>query len=195
MPAEWETHQATWLAWPHNPADWPDKLDIVRWVYTEIVRRVSPGEAIRMLVNSNSEGKLARRYLSRAGVDAQGVEFIVHPTTAAGLETAARCLCGGTFPAGSKPRSCISISTRGPSIPTGARTAVCRRQQPSGSGKRLFHAQSKGRPFVLEGGGIEVNGRGTLLTTGECYGDAKTQVRNPGLAARNSRRLYGNTSA
>jgi hypothetical protein len=80
MPAEWETHEATWLAWPHNPTDWPDKLDIIRWVYTEMVRRISPGERIRMLVNSGSEEKLARRYLSRAGVDAPGVEFIVHPT-------------------------------------------------------------------------------------------------------------------
>ena len=59
MPAEWETHEATWLAWPHNPTDWPDKLDIIRWVYTEIVRRISPGEAIRMLVDSRSEEKLA----------------------------------------------------------------------------------------------------------------------------------------
>jgi len=80
MPAEWETHEATWLAWPHNPTDWPDKLDIIRWVYTEMARRISPGEAIRMLVNSRSEEKLARRYLSRAGVDARGIEFIVHPT-------------------------------------------------------------------------------------------------------------------
>jgi len=80
MPAEWETHEATWLAWPHNPTDWPDRLDVIRWVYTEIVRRISPGEAIRMLVNSRSEEKLARRYLNRAGADAPGVEFIVHPT-------------------------------------------------------------------------------------------------------------------
>src|SRR5271157_5295464 len=80
MPAEWETHAATWLAWPHNPTDWPDKLDVIRWVYTEIVRRISPGEAIRMLVNSRSEEKLARLYLSRAGADARGVELIVHPT-------------------------------------------------------------------------------------------------------------------
>ena len=54
MPAEWEPHEATWLAWPHNPTDWPDKLDTIRWVYGEIVRRISPGEIIRMLVNSRA---------------------------------------------------------------------------------------------------------------------------------------------
>ena len=49
-------------------------------------------------------------------------------------------------------------------------------------GLPLFDAQCRGRPFVLEGGGIEVNGRGTLITTEECYLDTQTQVRNPGLS-------------
>jgi agmatine deiminase len=43
MPAEWDLHEATWLAWPHNPTDWPGKLDTIRWVYGEIVRKISPG--------------------------------------------------------------------------------------------------------------------------------------------------------
>ena len=60
MPAEWETHEATWLAWPHNPTDWPDKLDTIRWVYAEIVRKISPGETVRMLVNSRSRGEAGR---------------------------------------------------------------------------------------------------------------------------------------
>ena len=51
-------------------------------------------------------------------------------------------------------------------------------------GKRLFHAEYGGKPFVLEGGGIDVNGRGTLLTTEECYLDPKVQVRNPGLGRK-----------
>ncbi|HWQ92409.1 MAG TPA: agmatine deiminase family protein, partial [Clostridia bacterium] len=38
MPAEWERHEATWLGWPHNPTDWPDKVDTIRWVYGEMVR-------------------------------------------------------------------------------------------------------------------------------------------------------------
>jgi agmatine deiminase len=181
MPAEWETHEATWLAWPHNRLDWPDKLDTIRWVYTEMVRRILPGEAIRMLVNSRSEEKLARRYLSRAGVDAPGVEFIVHATNrgwtrdsgpvfvrrhaARRLETAIvhfHFNAWAKYPDWRKDRR----------VPETAAKRL---------GKRLFHAQCEGRPLVLEGGGIEVNGHGTLVTTEECYGDAKTQVRNPGL--------------
>ena len=80
MPAEWEPHEATWLAWPHNPTDWPDKLDTIRWVYAEIVRKIAPGETIRMLVNSAAAQKQARRYLTRSGADAGRVEFLIHPT-------------------------------------------------------------------------------------------------------------------
>src|ERR1700694_4237514 len=80
MPAEWEPHEATWIGWPHNPTDWPDKLDTIRWVYTEIVRKISAGELVRILVNSRTEAKLAARYLTRSAVDIKRVEFIVHPT-------------------------------------------------------------------------------------------------------------------
>src|SRR5438105_11896532 len=80
MPAEWERHEATWLGWPHNRTDWPGKLDTIRWVYGEIIGKISPGEIVRVLVGSRSEEKLARGYLSRAGVDLSRVEFIVHPT-------------------------------------------------------------------------------------------------------------------
>src|SRR5215470_8853001 len=80
MPAEWEPHEATWIGWPHNPTDWPDKLDTVRWVYTEIVRRISAGETVRMLVNSRAEAKNAARYLTRSGIDTKRVEFIEYAT-------------------------------------------------------------------------------------------------------------------
>src|SRR3989442_876653 len=66
MPAEWEKHEATWLAWPHNPSDWPDKLDTIRWVYGEMVRKISPGEIVRILVNNNAAARRAKTYLQRA---------------------------------------------------------------------------------------------------------------------------------
>src|SRR5579872_3329940 len=80
MPAEWEDHEATWLAWPHNSNDWPGKLDTIRWVYGEIVRKIAGGEIVRMVVDSKKDEKIARAWLSRAGADAGRVEFIVHPT-------------------------------------------------------------------------------------------------------------------
>ena len=80
MPAEWEPHEATWLGWPHNETDWPDKIDTIRWVYGEMVRKISAGELVRILVRHRAEQKLATSYLKRAGCDLKRVEFVVHPT-------------------------------------------------------------------------------------------------------------------
>src|SRR6059058_4304416 len=80
MPAEWEPHEATWLGWPHNPTDWPGKLDTIRWVYGEIVRKIAAGEVIRILINSSTEKRLARQYLRSAGANLDRVEFILHAT-------------------------------------------------------------------------------------------------------------------
>src|SRR6476620_10197710 len=77
MPAEWEPHEATWLGWPHNPTDWPDKVGTIRWVYGEMVRKIAAGEIVRILINSKTDEKLARGCLIRAGADLKQVEFIL----------------------------------------------------------------------------------------------------------------------
>jgi agmatine deiminase len=176
MPAEWETHEGTWLAWPHHPTDWPGKLNTIRWVYAEIVRKIAAGETVRLLVRSKDEAKSAARYLERAGANIGAVEFIVHPTNRGWM------------------RDSGPLSVRR-SIGRRLETAIVQfhfnawakyddwrkdRRVPEMAarrlGKRLFDA-----PIILEGGGIEVNGRGTLITTEECYLDPKIQVRNPGV--------------
>src|SRR5260221_5689845 len=80
MPAEWEKHEATWLAWPHNASDWPDKLDTIRWVYGEMSRKIAEGEIVRILVRNEAEENLARSYLGRAGANLKKIQFVVHPT-------------------------------------------------------------------------------------------------------------------
>jgi len=183
MPAEWERHEATWLAWPHHTTDWPGKLDTIRWVYAEMVRKISPGEIIRILVRHPAEEKLARRYLKLAGCALPQVEFIVHPTNRGWTRDT-----GPIFVRRRNPQSDTAIVhfhfnawakyddwRKDRKVPeTAAR--VLR--------KPLFHAARQGKDFVLEGGGLEVNGRGTLLTTEECYLDPKVQVRNPGLGRK-----------
>ena len=72
MPAEWEPHEATWLGWPHNETDWPGKLDTIRWVYGEMVRKIAPGEMVRMLVDSRAEEKLARQHLAAPAPHCRG---------------------------------------------------------------------------------------------------------------------------
>ena len=210
MPAEWEPHEATWLAWPHNPDDWPDKLDTIRWVYGEMVRKITPGEIVRMLVNNQSEAKLARRYLQRAGADVSRVEFVVHPTNRGWTRDSGPIFVrrkAGSLKEKGTPHPALSPSDGervafrpGEGKRSRTETAIVHfhfnawakydnwqkdRKVPETAakllGKRLFNAEFNGRDFVLEGGGIDVNGRGTLLTTEECYLDPKVQVRNPGL--------------
>lgn len=190
MPAEWEKHEATWLGWPHHPTDWPDKLDTIRWVYGEIVRKITPGELVRLLVNSKTEARMAGTYLKRAGADARQVQFIVHPTNR-----------GWTRDSG--PIFVKRRNRRSPIAHRPSETAIVHfhfnawakyddwqkdRRVPDTAAKilrkQLFHAECHGKNFVLEGGGIDVNGRGTLLTTEECYLDPKIQVRNPGLGRK-----------
>ena len=184
MPAEWEPHEATWLAWPHHLADWPNKLDTIRWVYGEIVRKIAPGEWVRILVNNHAEEKLVRHRLDQAGADLRRVKFVVHPTDRAWTRDT-----GPTFVRRGTDRK--------------SETAIVHlhfnawakhddwqkdRRVPETAARvlhqRLFHAQCHGKEFIMEGGGLEVNGRGTLLTTEQCYLDPKVQVRNPGLGRR-----------
>jgi len=184
MPAEWDQHEATWLGWPHNPTDWPDKLDTVRWVYGEMVRKIAPDEIVRILVQNKTEGRLARRYLARVGCDFKNIQFIPHPTNRGWMRD-------------SGP---IFVRRRARSSRRRSETAIVHfhfnawakyddwakdRRVPEMASlflrKRLFSAEWQGRDFIVEGGGIDVNGRGTLLTTEECYLDPKVQVRNPGL--------------
>ncbi|MCC7519181.1 MAG: agmatine deiminase family protein [Verrucomicrobiae bacterium] len=177
MPAEWEKHEATWLGWPHNPEDWPDKLDTIRWVYGEMIRRIGLGEKIRLLVRHSSEEKLARRMLSRAGASLRPVEFVHHPTDRGWMRDS-----GPLFVRRGRKTAIVHFHFNAWAKYDNWRKD---RRVPEVAArllrKPLLRAECRGRPFVLEGGGIEVNGRGTLITTEECYLDPKVQVRNPGL--------------
>jgi len=182
MPGEWENHEATWLSWPHNPTDWPSKIDTIRWVYSEIVRKISASEIVRILVDSRAEEGRARKYLIRAGVDVERVEFFVQPTDRGWNRDSGPIFVRRKI--GRKTSTAIvdfhfNAWAKYPDWRKDRRIAQFAARK---LGKPLFNAQSNGREFVLEGGGIDVNGRGTLLTTEECYLDKRTQIRNPGLS-------------
>jgi agmatine deiminase len=194
MPAEWAPHTATWLGWPHNESDWPGKLDTIRWVYGEMVRKIGEGELVRILVRNEAEKSLARHYLKQARAPLRQVRFVIHPTNRGWTRDS-----GPLFVTRSaKPGTRKPTATRIP-VPA-SRAAIVHfnfnawakyrnwqkdRRVPETAARilkrPLLRARWKGRPFVLEGGGIDVNGRGTLLTTEECYLHPRIQVRNPGM--------------
>jgi agmatine deiminase len=178
IPAEWEPHEATWIGWPHNRSDWPGKFQTIPWVYGEICRKIAPGEIVRIIVNSATHETSSKRILRKVGVDLQRIQFFRFPTdrgwtrdfgpmfvkSKQGLAVNEFGFTGwAKYPNHRKDRTIHAKA---------ARTLKIR------SFKPLFH----NKPFVLEGGAIDVNGRGTLLTTEECLLDQEAQVRNPGMS-------------
>lgn len=182
MPAEWEKHEATWIGWPENRSDWPGKFAPIPWVYGEIARKVTRGEILRVLVNSPAHEKRAISVLKRAGVDLSRVEFFQFPTNRGWTRDS-----GPIF---------VERPSRSPS--PARELAIVRFQFNAWAkysdwqldnripelvaerlGYPLERAQIDGKDFVLEGGSVDVNGEGTLLTTEECLLDSATQVRNP----------------
>src|SRR5437868_2627304 len=80
MPAEWEPHAATWLAWPHEKTDWPGKFAPIPWVYADIVRHLSRVERVRILVQDAPAERAAVRVLNSAGANLSAVDFFRVPT-------------------------------------------------------------------------------------------------------------------
>jgi agmatine deiminase len=178
MPAEWEPHEATWIAWPHQRADWPGKLSAIPWVYTEIVRHLVPSEIVRILVNSAAAKRTARRQLRQAGVDLSRVEFFVLPTDRVWTRDYGPLFVKDA--AGEVAATDWGFNGWAKYDNWRLDDAV-----PAQLAQRLslrhWSAAYQGRRVILEGGSIDVNGQGLLLTTEECLLDT-VQARNPGLS-------------
>ncbi len=190
MPAEWEPHDATWIGWPHNQADWPGKFAAIPWIYGEIVRHLAPGETVRILVNSKAHEAQARRILGKVGAELGRVEFFRFPTDRGWTRDFGPLFVKRDGPPRSDPE-------RGPKPDVAiarfhfnawAKYPEWKKDDkvPDLAAKRLklraYQPRVGGRPVILEGGSIEVNGRGTLITTEECLLDPHVQPRNPGLS-------------
>ncbi len=180
MPAEWEPHEATWIGWPHNPTDWPGKLEPIHWVYGEIVRKIAPGEVVRILENSSAQQALARKVLKSAGVNMNRVQFLRFTTNRGWTRD-----FGPIFVKRAKPRPEVAIArfrfNAWARYPDWKNDDAIPERAARRFNMKMFRTQLDGRDVVLEGGSIDVNGFGTLLTTEECLLDQKRQVRNPGF--------------
>ena len=173
MPAEWEPHAATWLAWPHERRDWPGKFANIPWVYGEVVRQLVPGERVRILVGDAAIEGSARCVLGRAGVDLARVDFFRIPTD----RSWTRDFCPLFV-----RRDDGDVALTNWRFNGWAKYANWKRDNavPDRIARRLDRRQWK-LDMVLEGGSIDVNGRGTLLTTEECL-LSPDQARNPGMS-------------
>ena len=179
MPAEWERHRATWVAWPHHEPDWPGKLGPIPWVYAEIARVLAGHEQLEILCQSDEVLDSARTALESHGVPLENVKLHVVPTDRVWLRDSAPTavidangdvtLVNWAFNGWAKYDNWALDAGVGEAI---AQLRHLRRVEPT-------RADSSGR-IVLEGGGIEVNGAGVMLVTEEWL-LSDVQVRNPGL--------------
>jgi agmatine deiminase len=191
MPAEWEPHAATWIAWPHEASDWPapGKLMAVQWVYAEVVRHLVGGERVRILVRDAPLAQAARRMLRSAGVDLGQVDFYNWPTdrswTRDSLPTFVRQPTGERgivlwqFNGWAKYRNWHQDAAAAEALVRRLRLPVWRPMVPGRRGPVRA---------VLEGGAIDVNGQGTVMVTEECL-LSPIQARNPGLDRAGVERL------
>lgn len=176
MPAEWERQSAVWLAWPHNKEDWPGKFDSIQWVYCEVIKHITTQARVRLLVKNEAMQAKVKATLTMYNIDNSKVDFIVIATDRSWLRDSAptvvydsqkRTLLEWKFNAWAK----YNNWKRDAKVPGAVQQFLdLPTMQPMHKGKRI----------VLEGGAIEVNGKGTMLTSEECF-LSKIQCRNPGF--------------
>jgi len=175
MPAEWEPHEATWIAWPHETSDWPGKFAAIPWLYGEIVRHLALVERVRILVQHADAERRVRGILKKCHANLDAVEFFHHPTNRSWTSdycplfvknsTGETGVTHWRFNGWAKYDN-FEHDARVPEFL--ASRLNLRRWQPD---------------LVLEGGSIDVNGAGKLLTTEECL-LSEVQARNPGHSRR-----------
>jgi agmatine deiminase len=177
MPAEWEPHEATWIAWPHQRDDWPGKFGPIPWVYVEIVRHLHRSERVRILVRTRAEEERVRQMLARAAIDLGRVEFFRVPTDRVWTRDYGPIFI--TSPDGEVALLDWQFNAWA-KYPDWQRDNAVTGRLNRTLGMRSWQPEAAGRRVVLEGGSIDINGQGLLLTTEECLLGAE-QARNPGL--------------
>jgi agmatine deiminase len=186
MPAEWEPHAATWLAWPHEKSDWPGKFEPIPWVYADIVRHLSQVERVRILVPNAVAKRVVRGMLKKAGANLSAVDFFHVPTNRGWIRDfgpifvrkgkGERAVTNWHFNAWAKYDDWKKDD--------GANDRLAKRLK-----WKQWHPAFRDRRVVLEGGSIDVNGRGTLLTTEECL-LSPVQARNPKLTRKELEEIF-----
>ncbi len=191
MPAEWEPHAATWIAWPHEARDWPGKLPAIRRVYADIVRVLSESERVEIVVQDAAQERAVVRALRSRGADLPRVRTHRWSTDRSWVRDS-----GPTFlrrpPRGNAPGAVGIVRWKFNAWARYDNYQRDRRLPPRiarALGFPIWKATAAGRWVVLEGGAFDVDGQGLLMTTEECL-LSDVQVRNPGLGRSAIERVF-----
>ena len=189
MPAEWEPHRSTWLAWPHNRSDWPGKFDAIPWVFADIIRYLARVEDVNLIVSSARDKQMALKVLRCSHVDLKRVKFHIWPTN--------RIWTRDSGPIFVKNQSTIALTNWRFNAWAKYPDWKHDNQLPDRVASKLKLKQFtpeinlNGKPYqvVLEGGSIDVNGQGLMLSTEECH-LSNVQRRNPKLTRANLENVF-----
>ena len=187
LPAEWEPHEATWLVWPQNESDWPGKLSSIRQIYRKIVKHLSESEKVRIIVNPGETRKCAENFLREQSVDLVNVEFYDCPTDRSWIRDS-----GPFFVRDNSAKlNILDFGFNGwAKYPDWQND-----DSVSGFIAETLNLYSKnptrlGRKVILEGGSIDVNGEGSLITTKQCLLNAEKQPRNPSFKRNDYEEIF-----
>jgi len=199
LPAEWEPHASTWVAWPHLRGDWPGKFETIPWVYAEIVRTLARHERVDLIVNDARSEKRARTVLEKAGVlsDTLADNICFHRWRTDRVWTRDSGCIFLTPPPDHVDDGLLALHFRFnawakyPNYKLDEKTGE---RMAKAAGARVVqpfvvHPSSEKHRVVLEGGAIDVNGCGTLITSEECL-LSTTQQRNPPMDRTSYEQLF-----
>lgn len=185
LPAEWEQHAATWIAWPVNSANWDGKMETVAWAFAEMIRAIAPGELVYVSVPDAATLARAQAIVQAAGAHSGNVQFARIPVSYGWLRD-----CGPQFILENNEVVIADFRFTGWALhPNYQNDDEFPQRAGEWIGMKVFRPEYKGNRFVLEGGAIDVNGAGSLLTTEDCLLNQKEQVRNPGLSREENENL------
>ncbi len=170
FPAEWETHEATWLSWPHKEASWPGKIERIYQPYCQFIKAVAQGEKVRINVNDEEMKAFALSELQKVGADLEQIEFFFNPSNDAWCRDH-----GPAFVKKGEQKAVVdwAYNAWGDKYPPYDLDDVIPTRIAQHYKLPLFNP-----PIVMEGGSVEFNGAGTILTTEACL---LNQNRNPHL--------------
>ncbi|WP_418501437.1 agmatine deiminase family protein [Flagellimonas sp.] len=177
FPAEWEKQHGILLCFPHNGNDWPGKYGAIQWAFVEFIKKVATFEEVFLVVASEKLKEKVHEMLKLAHVDTDRVSFIVHKTNRSWMRDS-----GPIIVKNGTQRKALNFNFNGWAKYYNYKLDRHVPQKVSDFlNVPLEQVTYKGKPVVLEGGAIDVNGKGTLITSEECLLDPKIQVRNPGF--------------
>jgi agmatine deiminase len=186
MPAEWERHEATWLSWPHELTDWPGKFAPIPWAFAEIVRHLSRVERVYLLVENRAAESRVRTILKKSGANLEAIDLFRIPTDRGWMRDSGPICVRNEF--GEVAYNHFSFNGWAKYSNYKKDAAVVSKANRKRK-RRLWQPLHQGRRVVLEGGSIDVNGHGTLLTTEECL-LSNVQERNPGFTKEDYAQVF-----